>query len=279
MIVVSDITKKQNMIVKVNRIVSIEEINILESIGIDIICLVIDRETENDVVQKYDSRAISLEKAIYLKKHILNAKLCIHVSCYAQEEQLLLENAIKELKPDFLNIFLRLGEKNELWYQNQIKIANSINVPIIAFGDGFGYDSPFCFNIDDTTLVPNLAFMELWCQTIAQIDYDYLYIKSEEDCGYKQEDTSDVLLETVHEYLKKINVLINDDFGDYISLDDLERVCAKGVTLSLDSLQADVFSVPFLSLKDNNDSWIALTRIARNYSMQQIIDITKKVKQ
>jgi hypothetical protein len=121
--------------------------------------------------------------------------------------------------------------------------------------------------------------MEFWCQTVVQND-EYYYIKSEEDCGYKQGDTSDVLLETVHKYLKKINVLIDDDYGNNISLDDLERVWAKGVTLSLESLQDDIFSVPFLSLTDNNDSWVAhFTRIAGNYSMQQIIDITKKIKQ
>ncbi|MDJ1473415.1 hypothetical protein [Xanthocytophaga flava] len=234
------------MICKVNRVSSVAEAKYLEDVGVDIIGITVNRLKKDDPVEKYDSRAISYEEAIRIRKSLSNAKLCIHEHWYSYFDDSFDTNAFKkvwsELRPDYVNVHVQLA--NLHWKDSDIKSwiesVNKYDLPLIVFGEGVGYDTPLYWDIDDLKLFNNLAYMEMWCQSIVQSSW--CYFQSEEVLGIKQSETSDVLLDTVIDYFAQMPVLVCDEFVIESLLSDLQRVKAKGISVSLESTATDMFT-------------------------------------
>jgi hypothetical protein len=236
------------MICKVNRVSSVTEANYLEEAGVDIIGITVNRLKAEDFVEKYDSRAISYQEAIDIRKSLATAKLCVHQHWYSYFDHSFdahaRNNIWAELQPDYVNVHVRLPD---LYWKGShdstkslIESINMYNLPVIVFGNGVGYDTPFYWDTDDLKLFTNLAFLEMECESIVQSSW--CSFRSEEMLGIKQSETSDILLDTVQAYFEQTPVLVSDRFLVESLLSDLHRVKAKGISLSLKSMTTDIFT-------------------------------------
>ncbi|MDJ1483556.1 hypothetical protein QNI16_23865 [Cytophagaceae bacterium YF14B1] len=236
------------MICKVNRVSSVAEAKYLEDVGVDIIGITVNRLKKDDPVEKYDSRAISYEEAIRIRKSLSTAKLCIHEHWYSYFDDSFDTNAFKkvwaELHPDYVNEYVQLPHLHWKDSHDDIKsLIGSINksaLPVIVFGNAIGYDTPLSWDSEDLKLFNNLAYIEMACESI--VESSWCSFRSEEVLGIKQSETSGVLLDTVIYYFEQMPVLVCDEFVIESLLSDLQRVKAKGISVSLESTAPDMFT-------------------------------------
>jgi hypothetical protein len=99
------------------------------------------------------------------------------------------------------------------------------------------------------------------------------HIKSEQYWKEKniQSSITDPTVEEFNKILKKIPVLIDDLFNPKTICQDLERLDIQGITLSIKSLEEDIFQ------RKTKDAFFS--EITSNYySLEQITEIVEKLK-
>lgn len=262
------------MIVKVNRVSTIDELKELDKLKADIIGISIDRKRKEDETSCYDSRAISLEEAIEFKQNITHAKLAILVNLYDIDNKTLWKEVLESLQPDFINYFLPLyviyDSHNKTWFDQETRFLNSLSVPVILFGESIGYDQSFYFHPGDEKIIKNLSFLEINCFTLNR--NNPLHIRPEKYYGLKQSESTSLHYETVQSYFEKMNILLDDDFDKRDIRKDVENSKAKGVTLSLKSREGDIWTE---KLPGEN---IFNSITANTYGMEEITELLLRVK-
>ena len=262
------------MIIKVNRVKNIEEFNYVQKLGTSIIGFSVDRIKTNEITSDFDSRAISIEELIrILQSTEITSQISVSVNHYSNNKNQILENILEKIKPHYLNYHLSFSDKGnwENYYSDILKRFNSLNYDSIIFGDGFGYDTSIQFEVKDFILVKNLKFVEMNSNTInTTLNH---HIKSEQYWKEKniQSSITDPTVEKFNKILKKIPVLIDDLFNQKTICQDLKRLDIHGITLSIKSLEEDIFQ------RKTKDAFFS--EITSNYySLEQITEIIEKLK-
>ncbi len=261
------------MIVKVNRVNSDFEYKLLQNLKVDIIGFSINRLSKEQEVNQYDSRSLSVEEVIsIIKSTERKTKISVHIH---QTTNLLdiIKYAIKEIEPDYLNYYVSFHLKTEQLTKEEKEYLNAYNaingIPSIIFGNGVGYDTPILFDKAAINSIKHVEYIEMSFDTVnTQSEF---YIQSGEDDGLKQANTSDTLLESILEYTEVLPILIDDKINEETIVNDVKRVKAKGVTLSLSGSNKD-----FSESKNEN---YYLSEITENYySIEELEKLVRRIK-
>ena len=129
------------MIVKVNRVINVNEIQALHSAGVDIIGISLKLSNANS-----DTRALKTVEILRIQEavNISNLSLNINIEEYRKED---LVRASETIKPNSLNLFADASSVQNIEEMNEIQLAtietiNKTGLKVICFGNGFGYDGP-----------------------------------------------------------------------------------------------------------------------------------------
>ncbi|KXX69808.1 hypothetical protein [Flammeovirga sp. SJP92] len=244
------------MIAKVNRVVTIEEINALIDAGADILSFTVSNKIYED------KRIISLESVVKMMKAMDAPKtqFCIHFdydSSFSVSEQL---SITKKLGFNYIEFQVD-------HFMSEIRDNSLLSeVHYILYGDGIGYDSPWC-HYDSLFKLPfKPAFVTLDTESI--VTGNWAYLRSEHELGIKQEFTSDVLMETAQEQLKKIDNLVSDSFEIATLKTDLKNVNTNGINLSLSSKSNELLK----------EEVIIGEQSGYNFTLDEVLEFIKIIK-
>ena len=245
----------------------------------------IDRNLKLDKALKFDSRALSVQEVVDLKKEVLIPHLSIHINWYHLSNDIIAKVA-NEINPQSLNVFLPTSsfsstkDNNYSWFNKTIKFLNEINQEVISFGDGFTYDDGgFTLKKNELDKINKLKFIELNSFTID--NQQELYIKSKIEWKeyfnsnniereIKQELLGDLIKETVTNEFENLAILIDDKFITKMDPNQLKSWNCSGVTMSIKSKANDIYN--------SNESGIGLSSMANRYELSEIIEVTERVK-
>lgn len=254
-----------------------EEALLFDSLAVDIIGISLNKLKKEDFALFYDTKAISLEEAIKIKKHLHHAKLALFIYPILPPNENHIAEIINTLKPDYLNVYLTYSNQYmtkdlKKIFTEQVELLNKLNIPIISFGEVLYPDLPFGFNEKDLAKVSLLSFIEIAVETFNKQNPPY--IESEE--GWTKEKKEDIYLhlslETVQTNFKKMNVLVDDYLDINTVYMDLVNCHAKGITLSLKSLEPDVWTI--------DDDYNYERMVTENkYEANEIVEIIKRIKE
>ena len=265
------------MIIKVNRISNIEEALLFDSLAVDIIGISLNRLKKEDSALFYDTKAISLEEAIEIKKHLHYAKLALFIYPILSPNENDIAEIINTLKPDYLNVYLSyynqyMTKDLKKIFMEQVEQLNKWNIPIISFGETVAYDLPLGFNEKDLAKVDLLTFIEIAVKTLNKQSSPYIESEKGWTTAKKEDIYLHLSLETVQANFQKMNVLIDDNLDIHTIYEDLVNCHAKGITLSLKSLEPDVWTI--------DDDYNYERMITENkYEANEIVEIIKHIKQ
>lgn len=265
------------MIIKVNRISNMEEALLFDSLAVDIIGISLNRLKKDDSALFYDTKAISLEEAMEIKKHLHHAKLALFIYPILPPNENDIAEIINALKPDYLNVYLSyynqyMTKDLKKIFTAQVEQLNKWNIPIISFGETLAYDLPFGFNEKDLSKVHLLTFIEIAVKTLNKQNSPYIESEKGWTTAKKEDIYLHLSLETVQANFQKMNVLVDDNLDIHTVYEDLVNCYAKGITLSLKSLKPDVWTI--------DDDYNYERAITENmYEVDEIVEIIKRIKQ
>lgn len=256
------------MIVKVNRIITKNEVQQLLSEGVDVIGISLKLTDKNK-----DSRALTLNEIRNIQDEISipNLSLNLNMDEFRKED---INHVIKTLEPNSLNLFieassLRDPSKLSKEYLSTIKEINETKLDLISFGNGFSYDGPS--NIPDTLGVyENLKYQEINIETLGP--KSPCRIKNKKEWSkllnvetIKQSEFAGTILESITESMQNRPYLVDDQNIDTVCVEQLVEIGSKGITMSLCSLS-------------QNENIPISNRIASMFEFEKIIEITKRIK-
>lgn len=221
------------MQIKVNRVSTSTEANTLIELGVNILSFSIDSRCEKPTK---DSRAISLKKleSILVEIQNPNIQFSLNFNYYAPFSLKEQEEIVKQLGINYIEFF------SDTFFSKIYEKSLNNDTDFILYGDDLGYDTPW-FNYSKILSLPKKPSL-ITLETESIVEGNWGYFKSEEKIGRKQNETSDVLLNSVQSMFSKLKILVSDSYNLSSIKNDLEKVYASGINFSLKSLANDMFS-------------------------------------
>ena len=260
------------MIVKVNRVINKNEILQLLSQGVDIIGISLKLTDENS-----DPRALCINDIQNIQSEVLIPYLSLNLNISEYRKEDIVEVA-QTIKPNSLNLFIEANSIRDLKELNEehlstIRAINETEMDVISFGNGIGYDGPSSIP-DSLGIYKNLKYQEVNIDTLGSKSQQR--IKNREEWSellniqkIEQSTLGDTILESITESMQDRPYLVDDRNIDTVSVEKLIEIGAKGITMSLSSINEDEY---LNNLPNSN-------HIATMLKLTKILEITKRIKE
>ena len=215
------------MKIKVNRVKNITEARKLIEAQADILSFTIDRLETKDKTEIPLERHLSLEDFLVIERSLPNdICFCLDLTDAAVNETII--NEIKTINADYIGMFFDLFEysRNDLSLIENLSLLSKADKKLILFGDGIGYDTWFGYDIEDYLKLSGNPTIEYTCDSVQKMKFSL-------EIGYKQDDVSDLLIDTVNTYFDSIPSFIQNSDKEKDFVNYLDRFKTQGVSFSL----------------------------------------------